>query len=171
METDKNNTKDVFDTEFAKLPALKDTVTEKTLESKNAREEATVNDTANLLWGVPAVEAVGDDGDDNYVAAVDAVEGVEEKLRKANKAVGAAHKNLSAAENALAKNTDPQNVNDLVNAIRDAGAAVEVKELSATRAQEYFNLLEENYNDLQKTLDDRYKGEDDARVEKETGEL
>ena len=171
METDKNNTKDVFDTEFAKLPALKDTVTEKTLESKNAREEATVNDTANLLWGVPAVEAVGDDGDDNYVAAVDAVEGVEEKLRKANKAVGAAHKNLSAAENALAKNTDPQNVNDLVNAIRDAGAAVEVKELNATRAQEYFNLLEENYNDLQKTLDDRYKGEDDARVEKETGEL
>jgi hypothetical protein len=71
---------------------------------------------------------------------------------------------LSAAENALAKNTDAQNVNDLVNAIRDAGAAVEDKELKATRAQEYFDLLTANYDELQKTLDERYEKEDEARV-------
>lgn len=80
--------------------------------------------------------------------AVEKVEGLEEKLRKANKAVGAAHKNLSAAENALATNTDAQNVFDLVNAIRDADSAVKVKETEAARAQEFYDLVYADYESL-----------------------
>lgn len=60
---------------------------------------------------------------------------------------------------------------DLVNAIKDASVEVDAKELLAVRAQEYFDLVNDNITELQKALDKRWEDEDAARVTKETGEL
>jgi hypothetical protein len=88
---EKNAAETKYNEEVAKVPALQATYDEKKAEKDEEPEQWEVDNTANIMWGKPAVEAVeesGTPGEADHVPAQpaqDAVEGVEEKMRKAEK--------------------------------------------------------------------------------------
>lgn len=71
---------------------------------------------------------------------------------------------MFVAEDALASNTDPEQVADLVNAIRDAQDLVDVKVVAQERAREYFHLLEQDAMASQEARDGKLKGILDKQI-------
>jgi hypothetical protein len=84
-EGEKNAAETKYNEEVAKVPALQATYDTKKAEKEEATKQWLVDETANIMWGKPAVEESGTAGAADYVPAEAAVEGVEEKMRKAEK--------------------------------------------------------------------------------------
>lgn len=84
------------------------------------------------LWGREAQDEVQADPGNGieYQAAVEKVVGIEEQVRKADKELSDAFNAAGVAAQAISSNQDPQNVYDLVQALKDAEAVVYQKEMA-----------------------------------------
>jgi len=150
--------------------------------------QRTTDDIANLLWGIPAQEAVEevpacDDTTDPpcdppvegqpAVPARDAVEGVVDKVRKADEKLSEAYQSQNAADQALFENQngDEEHVTSLVNALRDAQENVIDRELKLTRVREYENLLYQEFDAQNQRNEERIRQEIAAEVEQAQEEL
>lgn len=124
-----------YDTEFGKIQALQDTYDTELGKQQEKYDQGIIDRVEKKLWGVEAQDEVQADPDNGiaYSPAVEKVVGIEEQVRKADKELSDAYNAKGAAEQAVSKNQDPQNVYDLVQALKDANAEVYQKEKALNR--------------------------------------
>jgi hypothetical protein len=60
---------------------------------------------------------------------------------------------LADAQFAIEDNTDPEAIQDLIQALQDANTKVSNKEKKLTRAEEYYNLLQADFDRLNQERD------------------
>jgi hypothetical protein len=91
--------------------------------------------------------------------AIPAVKGIEEKMWDAERALNAARAAVSRAEQALSQNESADAVADLVRAVKDKMGEALDAEGELLKAQEFFNVLDQETQRLQTSRDAEFAEE------------
>lgn len=162
-----------YDDENGRIQALRETLETAKKTQEDTRKDAELTAGYEALYGVPAVEAVEEvtcnNGDNDCtpqeaVEAVPEVKGIEQQKFDAERALTQANAALARAEQALQRNTDPENVETLVHAVRDATQRVLDKEGELLEKRSFFNVLNAEIERLQTARDKDFEDELNATL-------
>jgi hypothetical protein len=137
VQTSIDDALEAYDEEKGKIEGMRDAFAENQKIKDDNRKDAEIEKADEYIYGKEAT------------AADPAVKGIEQKMRDAEKAFNAANAALSRAEQALVQNSEYDQVERLVNAIKNAMIAALDKEGKLLKEQEYFHVLSEEVEKLQ----------------------